>query len=479
MKKWADKKWVSAQRIRVDCNYAMAEFVGGDNGVSNKEIKELEPGAKTVHSQLLKKRGQGALAFYDLPYEEKEAARLLTAGRKIGRACRNFVVLGIGGSSLGGIALQRALNHPHYNLLSDAERKYRPRLFFADNIDPDGFHALLDILDLRETVFNVISKSGGTAETMSQFVYVRDRLIKKLGKEGHRSHIVITTDPEKGRLREIAEREDYLTFPVPAGVGGRFSVLTPVGLLPAAVAGIDIYMLLAGARDMDGRCRISNLWKNPAYLNAALYYLADTKKGKPIAVMMPYADALYGVADWFRQLWAESLGKKTDLDGNIVSTGQTPVRALGATDQHSQLQLYMEGPNNKLITFLVVERLRKRILLPRSFADVEGVSYLGGHSLNELIAVEQKTTELALTRNKRPNLSVIVPEVNAFTLGQLLFMLEVQTVFAGGLYHINPLDQPGVEEGKQFAYGLMGRKGFEHKAKEFAERPEKSKKYII
>ncbi|MDD5153169.1 MAG: glucose-6-phosphate isomerase [Desulfovibrionales bacterium] len=479
MKKWEDKKWVSAQRIRVDFNYDMAEFVGGDNGISNKEIRELEPKAKTVHNQLLKKRSQGVLAFYDLPYEEKEAARLVTAGRKIGRACRNFVVLGIGGSALGGIALQRALNHPHYNLLSDAERKHRPRLFFADNIDPDGFQALLDILGPSETVFNVISKSGGTAETMSQFIYVRDRLIKKLGKERHRSHIVVTTDPEKGRLREIAERENYLTFPVPAGVGGRFSVLTPVGLLPAAVAGIDISMLLAGARDMDGRCRISNLWKNPAYLNAVLYYLADTKKGKPIAVMMPYADALYGVADWFRQLWAESLGKRTDLDGNIVSTGQTPVRALGATDQHSQLQLYMEGPNNKLITFLVVERLRKRILLPRSFADMEGVSYLGGHSLNELIAVEQKTTELALTRNKRPNLSIIVPEVNAFTLGQLLFMLEVQTVFAGGLYHINPLDQPGVEEGKQFAYGLMGRNGFEHKAKEFAERPEKSEKYII
>jgi glucose-6-phosphate isomerase len=290
---------------------------------------------------------------------------------------------------------------------------------------------------------------------------------------------VVTTDPEKGRLREIAEREDYLTFPVPAGVGGRFSVLTPVGLLPAAIAGIDIFMLLAGARDMDGRCRISNLWKNPAYLSAVLYYLADTKKGKPIAVMMPYADALYGVADWFRQLWAESLGKRTDLDGNIVSTGQTPVRALGATDQHSQLQLYMEGSNNKLITFLAVERFHKKISMPESFADVEGVGYLGGRSLNELIAVEQKTTELALTRNKRPNLSIIVPEVNAFTLGQLLFMLEVQTVFAGGLYHINPLDQPGVEEGKQFAYGLMGRKGFEHKAKEFAERPEKSEKYII
>lgn len=479
MQRWQDKKWVKAQRICLDFNYTMAEFVGKKHGLAAEEIKALEGKVKEIHAQLLQKRKRGILAFYDLPYEEKEAGRLVKMGRKISRACRNFVVLGIGGSALGGTAIHRALDHSYYNLLSDSQRKGRPRLFFADNIDPDGFQGLLDILDPKETIFNVISKSGSTAETMSQFLYVQDRLIKKLGKDGHRSHIVVTSDPEKGPLRKIAEKEGYSSLAIPPNVGGRFSVFTPVGLLPAAVTGINISMLLAGARDMDKRCKVPNLRQNPAYLNATLYYLADTKKGKSIAVMMPYTNALYGIADWFRQLWAESLGKKTDLDGRPVSTGQTPVRALGVTDQHSQLQLYVEGPNNKLITFLVVEKFHKKIVLSKSFADVDGAGYLGGHSLNELIAVEQKATELSLTVNGRPNISIIVPEVNAFTLGQIFFMLEVQTVFAGGLYNINPLDQPGVEGGKQLAHGLMGRRGFEHKAKEFEERPKKSEKYII
>lgn len=479
MKRWQDKKWVRAQRIHLDCNYALADFIGKKNGVAVQEIEALKSKAGVIHGQLLKKRKQGTLAFYNLPYEEKAVAGLARMGHRMAGTCRNFVVLGIGGSALGGVALHRALNHPYYNLLSDAQRRGRPRLFFADNIDPDGFQGLLDILDLKETIFNVISKSGSTAETMSQFLYVRGRLIKELGREGHRPHIVVTTDPERGGLREIAAREGYLSLPIPPQVGGRFSVFTPVGLLAAAVSGIDLSMLLAGARDMDKRCRVADPWRNPAYLNAILHYLADTKKGKTVAVMMPYLDALSSLADWFSQLWAESLGKKSDLDGRTVYVGQTPLRALGATDQHSQLQLYLAGPNNKLITFLVTEKFDKKMVLPKSFTAVEGVGYLGGHSLNRLMAVEQSATERALTTNQRPNISIVLPEVNPFTVGQLFFMLEVQTVFAGGLYHINPLDQPGVEEGKQWTYGLMGRRGFEHKAREFEERPEKSEKYII
>ncbi len=479
MKRSEDGKQQTSQRIRLDFSYAMAESIGAAHGIDKGEITALEPQAKAVHREMQKKRKQGNLGFLDLPYDEKETSRIAKLGRKIGKSCRNFCVLGIGGSALGGIALHRALNHPHYNLLPESARKNRPRIFFADNIDPDGFQGLMDILDLKETVFNVISKSGGTAETMSQFLYVRDRLARKLGKHGHRPHIVVTTDPAKGNLKEIADQEGYLRFSVPPAVGGRFSVLSAVGLLPAAVVGIDIAALLAGAADMDRRSSVPDLWRSPAYMNGVLYYLSAVRKGKNVAVMMPYADSLYGIAEWFRQLWAESLGKKMDLGGRPVSVGQTPVTALGATDQHSQLQLYMEGPNDKTVTFLVVERFRKDVAVPKSFPDVAGVGYLGGHSLNELISAEQRSTELALTRNGRPNMSVVFPEVNAHTIGQVLMMLQIQTVFAGGLYNVNPLDQPGVEEGKHFAYALMGRSGFDHKLAEFEARPEKHGKYLL
>ncbi|MFH1147207.1 MAG: glucose-6-phosphate isomerase [Pseudomonadota bacterium] len=479
MVKKDDRDLPAAQRIRLDFSYAMSDFVTPDHGISRESIESLKSRIVSVHKEIMAKREQNLLGFYDLPYGEKDASKLAKAGRRIGKSCRNFVVLGIGGSALGGMALHRALNHPQHNLLPESARKGKPRILFADNIDPDGFNGILDLLDPEETIFNVISKSGGTAETMSQFLYIRDKLTRKLGKESHRSHVLITTDPEKGNLREIADREGYERFQVPPAVGGRFSALSAVGLLPAAVVGIDVVSLLAGARDMDGRCKNPNVWQNPAYMNGTMYYLADVEKKKNIVVMMPYADSLYSVADWFRQLWAESLGKKLDLKGKPVWTGQTPVSALGATDQHSQLQLYMEGPNDKIITFLVVEKFRTKVAIPRAFRDMKGLAYLGGHSLNELISIEQKSSEVALTRNNRPNNTIVLPEINPFTIGQLLMMLEIQTVFAGGLYGVNPLDQPGVEEGKQFAYGLMGRSGFEEKRAEFEARPKKNEKYFI
>ncbi|GAF90481.1 unnamed protein product, partial [marine sediment metagenome] len=272
----------------------------------------------------------------------------------------NFVVLGIGGSALGNIALQAALNHPYYNLLDKKTRGGMPRIFVMDNVDPEYFGGLLDIIDPKKTLFNLISKSGGTAEPMSQFMVVREILRKKLGAKA-KDHIIATTDKESGILREIVEKEDYESFVIPGNVGGRFSVFTPVGLLSAAMGGIDIAQLLAGAAAMDSRCSTASLTKNPAYRNAVVHYLADTKKGKSISVMMPYSNALYLIADWYRQLWAESLGKKFDVDKKVVNAGQTPIKALGATDQHSQAQLYVEGPNDKIFTLVGAEKYRREI----------------------------------------------------------------------------------------------------------------------
>ncbi|NVM57870.1 MAG: glucose-6-phosphate isomerase, partial [Desulfobacterales bacterium] len=355
-RRWEDKSWARSMRIILDFSGMMADAAGPRHGLTLEQIDAMADAFRAVHQNLMQQRRAGRLPFYELPYDQGALKEVLKTAKRVVKGCENLVVLGIGGSALGGIALFRALAHPQHNLLPEAKRKGLPRVFFADNIDPEGFSALLEVLNLNKTLFNVISKSGGTAETMSQFLIVQNKLMRKLGRKRCAAHIIATTDPDRGYLRSIAREEGYQTLPIHPGVGGRFSVFSPVGLLPAAAAGIDIAELLAGARSADGSCKKGSLWKNPAAMNAVLQVLAYMVKKKPISVMMPYSDALRDVADWFRQLWAESMGKRLDVNGRVVHVGPTPVKALGVTDQHSQLQLYMEGPFDKVITFLTVEK---------------------------------------------------------------------------------------------------------------------------
>jgi glucose-6-phosphate isomerase len=262
-------------------------------------------------------------------------------------------------------------------------------------------------------------------------------------------------------MREIANDLGLRTLKVPSGVGGRFSVLSQVGLFPAYMAGIDIDALAAGAAAMVKRLNTDDLGKNPAYLNAVIHYHLHTKRGVNMAVLMPYSTALAEVAGWYRQLLAESLGKKYAQSGEIVYAGQTPIKAVGAVDQHSQIQLYREGPSDKVITLLGVENFKNFLNIPSLYEAYEGVSYLGGHTLNELFEAEKRATARALVKSNRPVLEISLPEVNPYTLGQLFYFYEVQTVFAGYLYNVNSLDQPGVEAGKQYTYSLLGRKGYE------------------
>ena len=472
---WRDEKWREGMKITLDYNSMVSDFIG-ENGISREEIDALLPKAGQAHESLAKGRKDGAYPFFDLPYQDTSAIKLLADD--IAKRTENFVLLGIGGSALGPAALHTALNHPHHNLLKRTERGRRPRMFFMDNVDPDAFGSLLEHLNPAKTVFAVITKSGGTAETMAQFMIVRSLMQKALGKRELKDHFVCITDPKDGNLRKIVKSEKYASLEVPPGVGGRFSVFTAVGLLPAAVSGIDIDELLAGAADMDKRTSLRNPLENPAYMSAMLQYFADTRRGKHIAVMMPYSSRLKDVADWFRQIWAESLGKKHDLNGNVVHTGQTPVKALGATDQHSQVQLYMEGPNDKTFTFLRVEKFQRELAIPKLYKDIEGIAYLGGQTMAELIKAEQAATEAALTKAGRPSMTIRIPEVRPFTVGQVLYMLEVSTAFAGGLYGINPFDQPGVEEGKLLTYAMMGRPGFEAKRAEL-EKKKKKPGYMI
>ncbi len=474
-----DRSVSRRNRIWLDYTNLIAGAVGSEHGVSRAELKKEFPRIRDISRHIKRRRANGELAFMELPYQKQWQREIDDYVKNLPPSIENFVVVGIGGSALGNIMLHSALNHPDYNLLPRDRRGGRPRMFFLDNVDPDRTTSLLETLNPRKTVFNVITKSGDTAETMSTFLIARAWLMRSVGKKKVGRHIVATTDPTKGHLRKIVEMEGYESFVVPDGVGGRFSVLTPVGLLSAAVSGIDTRRLLAGAAAMDRICRTEDPEKNPATLNALLHYLLDVRKGKNISVMMPYVHRLRDFADWYRQLWAESLGKKLSLEGKQVHTGQTPVKALGATDQHSQIQLYVEGPFDKVMTFIGLEEYPKEAKIPRAFSRMEGIAYLGGHGLDELIKAEQESTTLALTRNSRPNCTITLPALSPFTLGQLIYMYEVQTAYAGALYNINPFDQPGVDLGKKYTCSMMGRKGYEKYKKEIGRGTKKGKRLLV
>ncbi len=461
--------------ITLDYNNMLAPRVGQARGIEPGRLEELGERFRSVHADVEERRASGELGFFELPYAEDVVAAIEQFAEGGGQAFSNLVVLGIGGSALGTVALRTALLDPFWNELSGEGREHYPRLYVVDNPDPTTFDALLRRIDPRETLFNVVSKSGGTAETMSQMLIVRERLEQEIG-DGYRRHLLFTTDPEKGVLRRLSEEEEIPALSIPPAVGGRFSVFSAVGLLPAAMVGIPIRELLAGARAMDERCRTEQLLQNPAGLYAALQYLADTELGAPIHVMMPYSDPLRDVADWFRQLWAESLGKQFARTGEEVFTGPTPVKALGATDQHSQVQLYAEGPFDKTITFLVETERSVDVTIPRLYEEVAELGYLSGHTLGTLLRVEKEATEAALTQRGRMNMTIELPKVDAHALGELLFLLQVATVYAGGFYGVDPLDQPGVELGKQLTYGILGRPGFDEARAEFEsaepKRPE-------
>ena len=297
---------------------------------------------------------------------------------------------------------------------------------------------------------------------MSQFMVLKNRLEAELGDD-YRKHIVATTDQTTGILRQISNEEGYKTFVIPDDVGGRFSVFSAVGLLPFALVGIDIEELMQGVKDMDLALKNTDIRHNIAAQNALIHYLMDTQKGKNLAVMMPYSSRLKYISDWFVQIWAESLGKNKNLDGEPVCVGPTPIKAVGATDQHSQIQLYNEGPNNKLITFIRVKEFDTSIEIPKIF-EYTGIGYLGGKTINELLNAEADATRVTLVDYQRPNVTITLDNISPYNIGQLLYMLEVQTAITGALYHINAFDQPGVEQAKNYTYALMGRAGYEESA---------------
>ena len=457
----------------IELNYrnVKQEVIGEENGLNIDE--EFNSYKDTIHRIIADlnsnkdKPGQ-KLQWMNLGYNEETSWYVREFAAMVENRFDNVLILGLGGSALGGKAVCEALLPPYWNFLTKEQRNNYPRIFFLDNIDPDQMNALLKILDLKKTLVNVVTKSGSTAEVMAQYMVLKDLMEKELGDD-YRKNVIATTDKNIGILKQLSDQEGYKTFYIPDDVEGRFSVFSAVGLLPFALVGINIEEITQGIKDMDLALKNTDINYNIAAQNALIHYLMDVKRGKKISVMMPYSNRLRFVADWYCQLWAESLGKERDKNNNIVNTGQTPVKAIGVTDQHSQIQLYNEGPNDKIINFLRVKEFDTTLEIPNIF-EYTGISYLGGKTMNQLFQAEADSTMASLIDYKRPNVTITIPKVTPYYLGQLLYMFEVQTAITGALYNIDAFNQPGVEQSKNYTYALMGRIGYEDSANELKEK---------
>ena len=442
----------------------LSDKLDGEHGLPRSRLGDLAQRFPEILSEVRARRREGEYGFLSLGEQDETVAAIRRFADGVGQAYDHVLVLGIGGSALGTKALINALRPPAWNELDDEAREYYPRITILENVDPTTIAAALRRIDPRRVFVNVISKSGGTAETLAQYLVVRAWLDEALGPDAAARHLVFTTDPSKGPLREIALRDGIAALEVPPAVGGRFSVLTPVGLLPAALVGIDIAELVAGARRAVERAEQENLLQNAAALMAALHWAADAWLGARIHVLMPYSDRLREFAAWYAQLWAESLGKRVDRRGEVSYTGPTPVAATGATDQHSQVQLYMEGPFDKVVTFVRIEHATEEVTIPGRTGLPEELAYLAGHTMGELLLAEQEATSAALARMGRMNVTVSLPSLTDAAMGELIMFYQIATGFAGAWYGVNPFDQPGVELGKRLTFAAMGRPGFAKEA---------------
>lgn len=446
--------------MRLDYSRMLQDQLDGDHGLSAGVIDRLTRRYSAVQAEVATRREGGEYGFYALADQAETVAQIETFAEGLGQAHEDVIVLGIGGSALGTKALLGALRGPGWNEWDDEAREYYPRLHVLDNIDPSIVHNLLQRVDPRRALVNVISKSGNTAETLAQYLVVRAWLEDALGDAATR-HLVFTTDPASGALREIATRESIATLDVPPSVGGRFSVLSPVGLLPLALVGIDITALLSGAAQAIDQAAAAELEDNQAALFAGLMWAADTTAGSRIQVLMPYSDRLREFGAWYCQLWAESLGKKLDRQGAVVHAGPTPLAAVGATDQHGLVQLLMEGPYDKVVSFITVADPGCDVAIPDSPHLPEAAAYLPGHTLGGLLDAEYQATARALGEGGRMNLTLGLPDLAPATVGELVMFFQLAVGYAGVWYGVDPFDQPGVELGKRLTFAAMGRPGYD------------------
>lgn len=432
---------------------------------AKEEIDALQPYVDVAHEMLHNKTGLGNdfLGWIDLPnnYDKEEFARIKKAAEKIQSDSDVLIVIGIGGSYLGARAAIECLGHSFRNNLNKEERK-TPEIYYAgNNISSTYLMDLLDIIKDKDVSLNVISKSGTTTEPAIAFRVLKEFLENKYGKEEAAKRIYATTDASKGALKQVSDEEGYETFVIPDDVGGRFSVLTPVGLLPIAVAGLDIDAMMQGANDARENYSIANLAENDCYQYAAVRNVLH-RKGKDIELLVNYEPSLHFVSEWWKQLYGESEGKD--------QKGIFPAAVDFSTDLHSMGQYVQDGKRILFETVLNVEKPRRVVELKSAENDLDGLNYLSGKTLDFVNEKAFQGTLLAHTDGQVPNLLINIPTLDEYNFGYLVYFFEKACGISGYLLGVNPFDQPGVEAYKKNMFALLGKPGFEKEKEELEKR---------
>lgn len=457
--------------VRFDFSSALKDVVG-ERGIDISEILRFEWLFEKVKENIIEKINHDYYPLLLPRVMKEEVLGIENYAGYLKEKFDNFVVVGMGGSSLGNIMLHNAINGANSNIWG------KKKVYFFDNVDPESISVFLENIDLSKTVFSIITKSGDTSETIQNFLVVSQFLQNK-GFE-LRDHLIFITDPEKGFLRRISGELQIRTFSIPALVGGRYSVLSQVGLLSASFEGINIKELLEGAEFCLDKFLKERPLENPSILLAFFQYKLKELLNISTTVVFSYSDSLYQIGEWYKQLLAESIGKRFSRDGKQINLGLLPVPSRGSTDQHSVLQLFMEGPFDKLIIFLYPLNYRNDFKVTDNLCfNTEEVKHLLGKQYSELIKSELKATRASLIKNQRPNISIELDSINEFDIGKIIFILELSVLSLGELFNVNPIDQPAVELGKIYTFGLMGREGYEKEYEEFEKIISSEKRFEI
>ncbi|AQS53354.1 Glucose-6-phosphate isomerase [Jeotgalibaca dankookensis] len=432
---------------------------------NDHELDYMQAQVETADKALRKGTGPGSdyIGWVDWPtnYDKEEFTRIKEAAKKIQTDSEVLVVIGIGGSYLGARAAIEFLNHSFYNVQTSDQRK-TPQIFFAGNSISSTYLAdLIEVIGERDFSINMISKSGTTTEPAIAFRVFKELLIKKYGKEEARKRIYSTTDKSRGAAKHEADTEGYETFVIPDDIGGRFTVLTAVGLLPIAVSGADIDAMMAGAKDAQEAYSSSDLSENGAYQYAALRNILY-RKGKVTELLINYEPGMQYFSEWWKQLFGESEGKD--------QKGIYPSSANFSTDLHSLGQYIQDGQRNIFETVIKVENARKNIKIPELAEDLDGLKYLEGKEIDFVNTKAFQGTLLAHTDGDVPNLLLTIPEMDAYTLGYMVYFFEIAVAISGYLNSVNPFDQPGVEAYKENMFALLGKPGFEELEQELNKR---------
>jgi glucose-6-phosphate isomerase len=420
--------------------------------MNQSEVDNLSPFVKVAHDMLHNQKGPGSdyLGWVTLPYDydKEEFSRIKAAAAKIRKSSDALIVIGIGGSYLGARAAIEALSHSFHNQMNGNTQIY----FAGQNISSTYISHLLEMLEGKDISINVISKSGTTTEPAVAFRIFRDYLEKKYGKEEAKNRIFVTTDKEKGALKQLATEEGFETFVIPDDVGGRYSVLTAVGLLPIAVAGLDIDKMMQGAQAAADKYNNADLATNQSYQYAAVRN-ALYRKGKTIELLVNYEPALHYVSEWWKQLYGESEGKD--------QKGLFPAAVDFSTDLHSMGQYVQEGRRDLIETVVQVAKPKVELTIGEDAANLDGLNFLAGKTMDEVNKNAFQGTVLAHVDGGVPNMVVELDELNEFTFGELVYFFEKACGISGLLMGVNPFDQPGVEAYKKNMFALLGKPGYE------------------